>query len=243
MTRPILATPRSLDIKYAIRDVVLESNKLEAKGEKVLKLNIGDPNQFDFVTPPKVRQAVVDAMDQGHNYYSPSEGILPLREEIVKKHASQNVDGITAGDVTVTTGVTEALQLIFGASLDTGDELLVPGPTYPPYITYSKFQGATPVSYRTVEEDGWQPDMDDLRSKMTERTKAIALISPNNPTGALYDRSRLKEILDLVAERPGMFVISDEIYDEMVYEQDFVSPAAVARDVPMILLNGVSKVF
>ena len=146
MTRPILATPRSLDIKYAIRDVVLESNKLEAKGEKVLKLNIGDPNQFDFVTPPEVRQAVVDAMDQGHNYYSPSEGILPLREEIVKKHASQNVDGITAGDVTVTTGVTEALQLIFGASLDTGDELLVPGPTYPPYITYSKFQGATPVS-------------------------------------------------------------------------------------------------
>lgn len=238
----IPASQRALDIEYAIRDIVLPARKLEEEGHKIYKLNIGDPNAYDFDTPEHIKNAYISAIKKAHNGYSASEGVPETLDAIVKKEKISNID-ITKKDVVVTTGVTEALHLVFGAALSPSDELLIPGHSYPPYTTYCKFYGATPVSYRTIEEENWQPDIDDIRKKITKKTKAIALISPNNPTGAIYSRKTLQHILDIVAENKHMFVISDEIYDKMSYEESFVSPAEINKDVPMILLNGISKIY
>jgi len=240
--KPITASSRSLDIRYAIRDVVLPAKELQKQGHEITWMNIGDPNVFDFDTPEHIRTAYKDALDNDKNGYTPSEGVPELLDAIVKKERVDGVD-IAKEDIVVTTGVTEALMISFGSIFEPGDEFLVPGPCYPPYQTYAKFFGATPVSYRTVEEDGWQPDIDDLRSKITPKTKALSLICPNNPTGALYTRSTLQKLLDVVAEHDDIVVLSDEIYDKMTYEGEFVSPAAVNKDLPMMLYNGISKVY
>ncbi len=237
----IPASVRSKRIEYAIRDVVVPARELEKKGIEVLKLNIGDPIKYDFETPEHIRRAAAEAVMNSRSEYSPSEGLPELREAIVEKEREYGVD-ITTDDIVVTTGVTEALMLIFAAALNPGEEILVPGPTYPPYITYPAFYDGIPKTYRTVEEDGWQPDIDDIRRKITPKTKAIAVINPNNPTGAYYGEKVIREIADLAAEH-NLFVISDEIYDKMLYDDEFVSPAKIAEDVPMIILNGISKVY
>ena len=237
----IPASKRSLRIEYAIRDVVVPATQLERKGIEVLKLNIGDPIKYDFKTPEHIRKAAAEAVMNSRSEYSPSEGLLELREAIVDKEKEYDVD-VTIDDIVVTTGVTEALMLIFAAALNPGEEILVPGPTYPPYITYPTFYDGIPKTYRTVEEEGWQPDIDDIRKKINEKTKAIAVINPNNPTGAYYGEKVLKEIADIAGEH-NLFLISDEIYDKMLYDDSFVSPAKLAKDVPMIILNGISKVY
>jgi len=132
--------------------------------------------------------------------------------------------------------------MLLAAIVEKGDEILFPGPTYPPYISYTKFFEGTPVSYETIEKEGWQPNIDDLRSKVTEKTRAIVIINPNNPTGAVYDRKTIKAILDIAGEH-NLPVISDEIYDQLTYEKPFVSAANVTTDVPVIGLNGFSKVY
>ncbi|ASJ16892.1 alanine aminotransferase [Thermococcus chitonophagus] len=238
----IKASKRALSIEYAIRDVVLPARELEKKGIKVIRLNIGDPVKFDFQPPEHMKEAYCKAIKDGHNYYGDSEGLLELREAIVEREKKKNGVDITPEDVRVTAAVTEALQLLFGALLDPGDEVLIPGPSYPPYTGLVKFLGGVPVEYRTVEEDGWQPDIDDLRRKITERTKAIAVINPNNPTGALYEKKTLKEILNVAGEY-DIPVISDEIYDLMTYEGKHVSPGSLTKDVPVIVMNGLSKVY
>jgi len=235
------ASIRSKRIEYAIRDVVVPAKELEKKGIEILKLNIGDPIKYDFETPKHIREAAAKAVMDSRSEYSPSEGLPELREAIVDKEREHGVD-ITPEDVVVTTGVTEALMLIFGATLNPGDEILVPGPTYPPYITYPIFYDGKAISYRTVEENGWQPDAEDIRRKITKRTKAIAVINPNNPTGAYYDEKTIREIADIAGEY-GIFMISDEIYDKMLYDDSFTSPAKIAKDVPMFILNGISKVY
>lgn len=232
---------RANRIEYAIRDVVVYARKLEKEGHEILKLNIGDPVEYDFDTPDFVKLAAIEAINSKKNQYSPSEGIKELREEIARRERGYGVE-ISYEDVVVTTGVTEAIMLLFGAMLENGDEVLVPGPTYPPYITYANFYDGVPVSYRTVEEENWQPDVEDIRKKITSRTKAIVIINPNNPTGALYDRKILREVMDVAAEH-DLLVISDEIYDKIVYEGEFVSPPSLAKDVPAVVLNGISKVY
>jgi aspartate/methionine/tyrosine aminotransferase len=238
---PIKGSSRAKTIEYAIRDVVVPATKLEKEGHKILKLNIGDPVAYDWDVPQFIKDAFCDAIQEGRNGYSPSYGIPPLVEAIVEKERSQGCD-IIEDDVLVGTGVTEVLQMLFGAAVEPGDEIMVPGPSYPPYISYVKFMGGTPVSYRTVEEDGWQPDLEDLRSKITPRTKAICVINPNNPTGALYEEKTIKAITDIAGEH-GLFVVSDEIYDKMTYERDITYTASVNKDVPLITMNGVSKVY
>jgi len=237
----IPASIRAMRIEYAIRDVVVPANELEKKGIEILKLNIGDPIKYDFETPKHIREAAAKAIMDSRSEYSPSEGLPELRKAIMEKEKDYGID-LEIDDIVVTTGVTEALMLVFAAALDPGDEILVPGPTYPPYITYPIFYDGKAISYRTVEENGWQPDPDDIRRKISQRTKAIAVINPNNPTGAYYNEKTLKEIADIAGEH-GIFMISDEIYDKMLYDDTFVSPAKIAKDVPMIILNGISKVY
>ncbi len=233
-------TKRVGAVEYAIRDVIPYAKALEAKGREIIYLNIGDPVKYDFDTPEHVKQALVKAVEEGLNGYSSSEGILELREAVCEKEKRVNNVEILAENVIVTNGISEAIQLVMAAIVDNGDEVLVPGPTYPPYISFVEFFGGKPVSYRTIEGDGWQPDIDDIRSKISDATRAIVVINPNNPCGAVYDEKVVKEIVDLAGER-DLLLLSDEIYDRIVYEKRFVSTSYLAGDVPVLGLNGFSK--
>jgi aspartate/methionine/tyrosine aminotransferase len=205
-------------------------------------LNIGDPNAFDFDTPPHVRQALISAVEERSNAYSASEGLLELREAICQKERRVNSVEVSAEDVIVTSGISEGIQMALAALVEEGDEILLPGPAYPPYISYTKFFSGKPVAYETVEDNGWQPNIDDLRSKISDRTCGIVVINPNNPCGALYEEKVTKQILDLAGEY-DLPVLSDEIYDQLVFEKRFVSTAHLAKDVPVIGLNGFSKAY
>ncbi|MCK5113073.1 MAG: aminotransferase class I/II-fold pyridoxal phosphate-dependent enzyme, partial [Thermoplasmatales archaeon] len=166
----IKASKRSQGISYAIRDVVLPAKELEKKGIEVLHLNIGDPNKYDFDTPQHMKDALYEAANEGHNGYAPSEGYKELREVIVKReHIRNNID-YRSDDICITTGVTESLQILLNASLNTSDELLIPGPTYPQYTLITRFNDAEPIAYRCIEEEGWQPDVNDIRKKISKRT-------------------------------------------------------------------------
>jgi alanine-synthesizing transaminase len=162
----------------------------------------------------------------------------------VRRERRRNQVDYAPGDVLVTTGVSESLSMLLGAAVRPGDEVLIPGPSYPPYDTLVKFFGGVPVHYRTLESEDWQPDVDDVRRKITPRTKAVCLINPNNPTGALYPPSVVKAFADLCGEHQGqLFMVSDEIYDEMTFDGRQVASKTVAPDVPMATLNGFSKVY
>ncbi len=229
------------NLQYAIRDVVVHARQMEKKGKDVIYLNIGDPLLFDFETPGHIKEALIQAVNEGFNRYSPSEGLPELREAICEKEKRIGSINVLPENVIVSNGVSEGIQMVLGALVDIGTEILVPGPTYPPYISYTGFFGGKAVQYRTSEENGWQPDLDDVRSKVNDSTRAIVIINPNNPCGALYDRKTVKEMVDLAGEY-NIPVISDEIYDQLAYDE-LVSTANVAKDVSVIGLNGFSKVY
>lgn len=238
----ISGTDRALGIEYAIRDVIGPARELEAEGVDVTRLNIGDPVQFDFDTPEHMKAGFKRALDEGKNSYGASEGVEEFRRVLAERERDKNDAAITMEDIYVTTGISEGLQMLFGSMLESGDEILVPGPTYPPYIALAEFYGATPVSYRTIEAEGWRPDVEDLAAKITDDTQAIVAINPNNPTGALYPEETQRAIADVAAEH-DLPIISDEIYDLMTYEGEHTGMAGIAEDVPLIVLNGFSKVY
>jgi len=238
----IRVTERVRSIEYAIRDVIVYAKQLAKTGKKIYYLNIGDPVAFDFDTPQHVKQALIEAVKEGANAYSPSEGLPELRQAVSDKERRINGVSISAEDVIVTTGISEGIQMVMAALIDDGDEILLPGPTYPPYISYTKFFGGKPITYETVEESDWQPNIDDLRRKVSGKTRGIAIINPNNPCGALYQEKVVKQILDVAGEH-NLLVLSDEIYDQITYEKKFVSSAKLAKDVPVIGLNGFSKAY
>ena len=241
MTR-VKVTSRVRNIEYAIRDIIAHTEHLLQAGKKLYCLNIGDPGAFDFPTPEHVKQALCKAVEENDSYYSPSEGLPELREAIAKKEKRVNGVTISADDVLVTSGISEGIEMTLAALVEQGDEILFPGPTYPPYISYAKFFGGTPVSYETIEEEGWQPDVDDLRSKVSEKTCALVITNPNNPTGAVYGKKVVKQMLDIAGEN-NLLVISDEIYDRLTFTEDFASTAYLAKDIPVVGLNGFSKVY
>jgi alanine-synthesizing transaminase len=235
-------TNRASNIEYAIRDVIVHTQELTKSGKKIYYLNIGDPAAFDFKTPQYVKDALCAAIDHDDNYYSVSEGRPELREAIVRKEKRVNDVEITSDKVIVTEGISEGIQMVLAALVERGDEILFPGPTYPPYISYTKFFDGTPVSYETIEEEGWVPNIDDLRSKISPKTRAIVITNPNNPTGSVYSEKCIKEMLDIAGEH-NLPVLSDEIYDQLTYEKPFVSTAHLSNDVPVVGLNGFSKVY
>lgn len=233
---------RAKTIEYAIRDVIAHTEELVKNGKKIYYLNIGDPAAFDFKTPQNVKDALCKAVEEDDNYYSPSEGRAELREAIVRKERRINKVDITADEVLITDGISEGIQMLLAALVEKGSEILFPGPTYPPYISYTKFFDGTPIAYETIEEEGWQPNIDDLRSKISDKTRAIVITNPNNPTGSVYDRKVIQEILDIAGEH-DLPIVSDEIYDQLTYEKEFASAAYLTKDVPVIGLNGFSKVY
>ncbi len=238
----VKVTSRASNIEYAIRDVIPYAEQLVREGRKIYYLNIGDPAAFDFQVPPHVKAALCKALQEDNNYYSPSEGLLELREAVARKEKRVNNVDITPGDVLITEGISEGIQMSLAAIVERGDEILFPGPTYPPYSSYTKFFDGTPVAYETVEKEGWQPNVDDLRKKISEKTRALVIINPNNPTGAVYGRKMITEMLDVAAEHK-LLVLSDEIYDQITYSDSFVSTASLAKDVPVLGFNGFSKAY
>ena len=232
---------RVKNVEYAIRDIIVHAKELERKGRDIIYLNIGDPVLYDFKTPAHIKEALTDAVQRDQNNYAPSEGVKELREAISEKERGK---GLSANpeDVLITNGVSEGVDMVMASILEPGDEILVPGPCYPPYSSYAKLYGGQPVEYRTVEEDGWIPDLDDVKARINDKTVAITIINPNNPTGAVYNRNTLKELVQIAAEN-DLYLICDEIYDKIVFDQEFVSIAKYAKDAPLIMLNGFSKVY
>ena len=226
-------------VEYAIRDIVLAARKVEQTGMKVDYLNIGDPVQFGFQPPDNVKQALIDSIKGGENYYSTSEGLLELREEIAKKENAKGL-AITADDVLITNGVSEGLDMVISSIVEEGDEVLLPGPYYPPYASYVRLHGGLPVEF-SVDLNNSTPDFDDIKSKITSKTVAICLISPNNPTGVVFNENALKELVDIANEH-NLYIICDEIYDQIIFDDKFIGIGKVAGDSPVIILNGFSKV-
>ncbi|MGH1568586.1 MAG: aminotransferase class I/II-fold pyridoxal phosphate-dependent enzyme [Nitrosopumilus sp.] len=226
-------------VEYAIRDIVLAARKVEKKGIPIDYLNIGDPVQFGFQPPQNVKQALIDAINRGDNFYSTSEGLLELREEIAKKENAKGLS-ITADDILITNGVSEGLDMVISSIVEEGDEVLLPGPYYPPYASYVRLHGGIPVEF-AVDLNNSTPDIDDIKSKITPKTVAICLISPNNPTGVVFNEKALKELVD-IANQHNLYIICDEIYDQIVFDEEFVGIGKVAGDSPVIVLNGFSKV-
>lgn len=238
----VKVTERVRGIEYAIRDVIVYAKQVAKTGKKIYYLNIGDPVAFDFDTPRHIKDALTKAVEEGSNLYAPSEGIPELREAISQKEKRINSVEVSPENVIVTQGISEGIQMVMAALIDAGDEILLPGPTYPPYISYAKFFGGKPITYETVEKDGWQPNIDDLKKKISKNTRGIVIINPNNPCGALYEEKAVKQIVDLAGEH-DLPVLSDEIYDQITYGKRFASTAPLAKDVPVIGLNGFSKAY
>ncbi len=226
-------------VEYAIRDIVGAAIKLEQQGRKVDYLNIGDPVQYGFQPPQNVKEAYIKAIQNGENYYSASEGLPELREAIAKKEHVKGLD-VSADNILVTNGVSEALYMVISSIVEEGDEVLLPGPYYPPYASYVRLRGGIPVEF-AVDLDNSTPDINDIRAKITPKTVAICLISPNNPTGVVFNENSLKELVD-VANENNLYIICDEIYDQIVYDEKFTGIGKVAGNSPVIILNGFSKV-
>jgi aspartate/methionine/tyrosine aminotransferase len=230
---------RVAGVEYAIRDIALEARKLQKQGREITYLNIGDPLQYGFEPPQNVKDAMIKAIKENQNYYAVSEGLPELREAIAKKENNKGLR-VQEDDILVTNGVSEGLEMIMASIVESGDEVLIPGPYYPPYASYVRLFGGKPVEF-SVDLRNSTPDLDDIRKKISSKTVAICLISPNNPTGVVFSEKSLKDLVD-VANEHDLYIICDEIYDQIIFDEKFVGIGKTSSDSPVILLNGFSKV-
>ncbi|MER7772921.1 pyridoxal phosphate-dependent aminotransferase [Kitasatospora sp. NPDC096140] len=229
------------DVCYEIRGpVVDQANALEEAGHTVLRLNTGNPAPFGFEAPEEIVQDIIRNLPKAHGY-SDSRGILPARRAVVQYYQQRGVQGVDVNDVYLGNGASELIQMAVTALVDDGDEVLVPMPDYPLWTAVVRLAGGKAVHYLCDEEAEWYPDLDDIAAKITARTKAIVVINPNNPTGAVYPKELLEGILDL-ARRHQLMVLADEIYDKILYDgTEHHCLAALADDVLTLTFNGLSK--
>lgn len=244
-------TPRTFDqssklknVLYEIRgNALVEAARLEAAGHSVLKLNTGNPAVFGFEAPQQIVRDMLATLPAAHGY-SDSKGIISARRAVVSRY--EQVDGfplVDPEDVYLGNGVSELITMTMQALLDEGDEVLIPAPDYPLWTAMTSLAGGTPVHYLCDEENGWNPDLEDLRSKVTPRTKAIVIINPNNPTGAVYSREVLQGIVQ-VARENDLLLLSDEIYDRILFDDaQHISTATLAPDLLCLTFNGLSKTY
>ncbi|MBI2832809.1 MAG: aminotransferase class I/II-fold pyridoxal phosphate-dependent enzyme [Acidobacteria bacterium] len=226
---------------YAIRNIVTEARKVEAAGRTVRYLNIGDPIPFGFATPPHLIAAVEAAMRDGYNGYTASVGILPAREAVAADCAARGI-AISPDRIVLTSGTSEGIELALNALADEGDEVLVPLPTYPLYTAVLAKIRARAVYYRTDPAHGWLPDLDHMRSLITGATRAIVVIDPNNPTGAVYPVEIRHGLLDL-AERHGVPILADEVYADLAYAGPVAPLNSLRPDAPVISFCSLSKAY
>jgi aspartate/methionine/tyrosine aminotransferase len=242
MSATVIRTAKRVDrFTYAIRNIVAEAKRVEATGKSVRYLNIGDPNQFGFLTPPHLIEAVVKAMRDGHNGYTPSPGIASARDAAAADFLSRGVN-VSADRVLITSGTSEGIELALTGIVDEGEEVLVPTPTYPLYTAVLAKIGAQPAYYRTDHTNHWQPDLDHIRSLINDRTRALVVIDPNNPTGANYPESMRRELITL-AESHGLVILADEVYGDLSYDGPVPPMAALDNDAPIISYSSLSKAY
>jgi len=226
---------------YAIRNIVAEARKVEAAGRRVRYLNIGDPVAFGFETPPALIEAVERAMRSGQNMYAPSPGIPAAREAVAADYTARGVP-MTPDRVVITAGTSEGIEMALSALADPGDEVLVPVPTYPLYTAVCAKIGARAVYYRTDPARGWLPDLDHLRALVSAATRALVVIDPNNPTGAVYPAEVRRALVEL-ADRHNLVLLADEVYGDLAYDGPVASIAAIDPAAPVISFSSLSKAY
>jgi alanine-synthesizing transaminase len=236
----VVPAARMAHVRYAIRDLAVVADKVAREGHKILYLNIGDPCKYDFPTPPHMIEAVHKAMVDGHNGYAESLGLKPAVEAIhheAERNGFKDVQSVFVG-----IGSGEVIDSCLTALVNPGDNVLTPSPEYPLYGAVLAKLDAVPNAYDLDENNDWQPDMEDIERRINPRTRAILLINPNNPTGAVYTRQTLEKILEVV-RRHGLMLLADEIYDKLIFDpaSRHISIATLAKDVPVVTFNGLSK--
>lgn len=226
---------------YDIRGPVMdEADRMIANGVKILKLNIGNPAPFHFTAPDEIIQDMIFNLRDAEGY-SDSKGIFSARKAIMQYSQIKKIPGVGINDIYTGNGVSELITMAMQGLLNNGDEVLLPAPDYPLWTAAVTLAGGTPVHYMCDEQNEWNPDIDDIRKKITPRTKGIVIINPNNPTGALYSREILEEIVN-VARENELIIFSDEIYDRLVMDGlEHIAIASLAPDVPCVTFNGLSK--
>ncbi|AMO92007.1 degT/DnrJ/EryC1/StrS aminotransferase family protein [Corynebacterium simulans] len=230
-------------VAYDIRgEVSAEAERMELDGHSILKLNTGNPAVFGFDAPDVIMRDMIAALPTSQGY-STSKGIIPARRAIVTRYELEDFPHFDVNDVYLGNGVSELITMTTQALLNDGDEVLIPAPDYPLWTAATSLAGGTPVHYLCDEEDDWNPSIEDIRAKVTEKTKAIVVINPNNPTGAVYSREVLQRIVD-VAREYNLLILADEIYDRILYDgAKHISIASLAPDLLTITFNGLSKAY
>lgn len=236
-------SPKLRGVRYDVRGPILqEAERIERTGQSVLRLNIGNPAPFGFEAPESVRRAVEKSLSVAEGY-SDSRGILPAREAVADFMVGEGVTDVAAEDVFIGNGVSELISLVLQAMLGPGDEVLIPAPDYPLWTAQVTLSGGTAVHYVCDEGDGWQPNLAEIESLITPKTRALVLINPNNPTGAVYSEE-LVQGFAAIAERHGLVLLSDEIYEKILYrEATHVHAAKFVRDTLCITFSGLSKAY
>ncbi|HWI31326.1 MAG TPA: pyridoxal phosphate-dependent aminotransferase [Microbacterium sp.] len=242
--RPLDQSSKLKNVLYEIRgNALVEAARLESEGHSVLKLNTGNPAIFGFEAPFQIVRDMIASVPHAHGY-SDSRGILPARQAVVYRYEeTPGFPRVDPDDVFLGNGVSELITMTMQALLDEGDEVLIPAPDYPLWTAMTSLAGGTPVHYLCDEDDGWQPDLEDIRSKVTPKTKAIVIINPNNPTGAVYSRAVLEGIAEIARDN-SLLLLADEIYDRILFDDAVHIPmATVAPDLLCLTFNGLSKTY
>ncbi|MBT8421546.1 MAG: aminotransferase class I/II-fold pyridoxal phosphate-dependent enzyme, partial [Gammaproteobacteria bacterium] len=239
-----LRTSESLrDVRYEIRGQLAQrAYEMERQGREIISLNIGNPGLFGFRTPDTIRMAMIENLATSEAYCH-QKGIFPAREAVVMQQQDRGVMDVTADDVYIGNGVSELIDLTLRALLNPGDEVLIPSPDYPLWTAAVSLNDGKPVHYPCTEENGFEPDLDQLAALVTPQTRALVVINPNNPTGAVYSRATLEGMVAL-AEKHGLVIFSDEIYDGMIYDgAEFIPIAPLVKNTLCGTFSGLSKVY
>ena len=241
--KPILKSAKLANVCYDIRGPIMDAAKqMEEDGHKIIKLNIGNLAVFGFDAPEEVQQDMIRNLPNSAGY-SDSKGIFAARKAVMHETQKQGIKGVTLDDIYLGNGASELIVMATNALLDNGDELLLPSPDYPLWTAAASLSGGTPVHYLCDEANGWMPNLDDIRAKITPRTKGIVVINPNNPTGALYSDALLKSIVAIAREH-GLVIFADEVYDKVLYDGARHTPlASLSTDVLTLTFNSLSKAY
>ena len=231
------------NVCYDIRGPIMDAaKKMEEDGQKIIKLNIGNLAVFGFDAPEEVQQDMIRNLPNSAGY-SDSKGIFAARKAVMHETQRQGILGVTLDDIYLGNGASELISLATNALLDDGDEMLLPAPDYPLWTAVTSLSGGTPVHYMCDEANGWMPDLDDIRAKITPATRGIVVINPNNPTGALYSKQLLQSIVELAREH-GLVIFADEVYDKVLYDDVVHTPlASLSTDVLTLTFNSLSKAY
>jgi alanine-synthesizing transaminase len=239
--KPLKKSAKLANVLYDIRGPIMDAAKqMEEEGQKIIKLNIGNLAVFGFDAPEEVQQDMIRNLP-GSAGYSDSKGIFAARKAVMHETQKQGIAGVTLDDIYLGNGASELIAMATNALLNDGDELLLPAPDYPLWTAVTSLSGGKPVHYLCNEDDGWMPDLDDIRAKITPRTKGIVVINPNNPTGALYSDDLLKGIVSIAREH-GLVILADEVYDKVLYDDvRHTAIASLSKDVLTLTFNSLSK--